>query len=373
MQNKTFAKKERDSNFELLRIIAMFAIVISHLTQHGIWFSPDAPITNQFLIAHLFEIWSGQMGNWLFVLISGYFVCTAQFSWKKVFALWLQIFSISAAIGIIAYVSKIPVIGFQNPDYTRLGFFAAAKSATKMDLLRCLLPCYFGNNWFAVSYIVFYLFVPFLNEFRKNLSRQMHLRLLALMLALGCVVKNLPLQSFFVQDNLFMFILGYFIASYIRFYNPRIFSHAKINAAVAIFLLIFFALWNCFVYKFLYSLPFVRTNRVHVLGFFGGGMPRVLSTLCATLIFCVFRSLKIPHNRFINSVASTTFGVYLLHENLLINKTIWHAIFRLDDWVFSPLLLPYMFLCALLTFAVCSLIETGRSAVESCCRKMLRA
>ena len=338
----------------------MFMIVMSHLTQHGIWFSPDAEISNQFLLAHLFQMWSGQLGNWIFILISGYFVCTSKFSWKKVFALWFQIFSISAIIGLITYFSKVKVIGFYNPNYTQLGFFESAKPATKKDLIRCLLPCYFGNNWFAVAYLVFYLFVPFLNHFREKLSQKMHLQLITLMFALGCVVKQFPFEGFFVNDNLFMFILGYFIASYIRFYNPKIISHTKINFVISICLMISFALWNCFVYKFLYHLQFIRNNSEKVLSFFGGGMPRILSTLNAVLIFSTFKNIKILHSRFINTVASTTFGVYLLHENLLINKTIWHVVFRLDDWTSSPYLLPYMFFCATVVFAVCTIIELIR-------------
>ena len=188
----------------------------------------------------------------------------------------------------------------------------------------------------------------------------MHLQLITLMFALGCVVKQFPFEGFFVNDNLFMFILGYFIASYIRFYNPKILSHTKINFIISICLMISFALWNCFVYKFLYHLQFIRNNSEKVLAFFGGGMPRILSTLNAVLIFSTFKNIKILHSRFINTVASTTFGVYLLHENLLINKTIWHVVFRLDDWTSSPYLLPYMFFCATVVFAVCTIIELIR-------------
>ena len=190
-------KKERDSNFELLRIIAMFGIVFHHLQQHGIWFAPDNPITAPFLMGYMFKAWVGMLGNWLFILISGYFVCTAHFSWKKVLRLWFQIFSISALLGISAYVFKIPVIGFSNTEYAQFGFFEAAKPASKTDLIRCLMPCYFGNNWFAVAYIVFYAFVPFLNLFLTRLPQKSHAHLIILMVTLGTIVKQLPFQQFF--------------------------------------------------------------------------------------------------------------------------------------------------------------------------------
>lgn len=359
MQNAIIEKK-RDSNFELLRIIAMFLIVIHHLQQHGVWFPPNVETAPNFALSRIFYMWSGMIGNWIFVLISGYFVCTSKFSWKKVFALWLQIFSISAVIGLIAYFSKIKVIGFYNPDYGKVGFFEAARPASKKDLIHSFLPCYYGNNWFAVAYLVFYLFVPFLNQFRENLNQKMHLQLIVLMFVLGCVVKQLPFEQFFQQDNLYMFILGYFIASYIRFYNPKILSRTKINLIIFFCLFSFFAFWNFVVYTYLYHIAFVRNHIKEVLSFFGGGMAKVLSLTCALSLFCVFRQMKIPYNRFINTVASATFGVYLLHENLLINKTVWHGIFKLDDWISSPYLLPYMFFCAIVVFIVCTIIELLR-------------
>lgn len=356
-------KKTRESNFELLRIFAMLSIVMAHLTQHGIWFPPESPVNTVFLQSQLFQIWSGQLGNWIFVLISGYFVCTSKFSWKKVFILWFQIFTISAFLGLVAYFSKIPVIGFSNSDYSKLGFFEAAKPANKGDLFRCLLPCYFGNNWFATAYLVFYMFVPFLNSFRENLSKENHLKLIILMFVLACVVKQFPFQNFFQQDNLFLFILGYFVASYIRFYNPKILNHTKINAVLALCLMCAFALWNYLVYKYFLQVPFVKSHLNQILSFLGGGMPRFFSLTCAVLIFCVFKNLHAPYSRFINVVASASFGVYLFHENLLVNKFMWHFLLKTDRFVNSPFVLPFMFLSVLIVFSACTILELLRKQI----------
>lgn len=354
-------KKERDSNFELLRILAMLGIVFHHLIQHGIWFAPDAPVDAAFLVSHAGEWWFGMLGNELFILLSGYFICTAQFSWKKVFQLWLQIFSISALIGVFAWFSKIPVIGFSNQDYTQLGFFAAANPASIRDMIRLLLPCYFGNNWFAVAYLVFYLFVPFLNLFLKHLPQKEHLHIIVLMVTLGTVVRMLPFEGFFRENNLFMFILGYFVASYIRLYNPPLLRHTKLNIGIVVFCVLFlFIGWSTLIRIKCMHIPFVKSHYAQIAAFFGGGLARFPTLVCSVAIFSLFKNFKIPHNRVINLIASTTFGVYLIHENLLINKWWWHAVCRLDDWISSPYLLPYMLLCAVVTFAICSALELVR-------------
>ena len=118
-------KKDRDSNFELLRILAMFLIVLSHLSQHGLWFAPDTAPSFNFLLSRFSLGW---LGNLLFMLISGYFMSHVQFSWKKLFRLWFQVFSISAFLGLAALASHIPVsVWYDDAAYQAAGFFAVAQ------------------------------------------------------------------------------------------------------------------------------------------------------------------------------------------------------------------------------------------------------
>ena len=66
-------KKQRDSNFELMRIVAMLLIVLHHLCQQGLWFSAENSHSLNSNVASSFSVWTGLLGNWLFILISGYF------------------------------------------------------------------------------------------------------------------------------------------------------------------------------------------------------------------------------------------------------------------------------------------------------------
>ena len=351
--------KERDSNFELLRIFAMIGIIFHHLQQHGIWFAAGSSFSVPFLLSHFFQAWVGMICNWIFVLISGYFICKASFSWKKFFLLWFQVFSISALLTFIALLAKVPVVTDQQL-YEEKGFLVAAHPVTAKDALRFFMPCYFGNNWFAVAYLVFYLFVPFLNLFLKHLSQKEHRQLLVLMAVLGLLVKQLPFQGFFLPDTLFLFMLGYFSAAYIRLYNPPFMNHTKLNVAFALACCGVFIAWNGLVYTVLIPIPFVERHLQEVAGFWGGGMPRVLSFMCALLIFCCVKNLHIPRNRFINKVASCTFGVYLFHENLLVNKYLWHVLLRSDEFSSSKFLLVYMICASILVFALCTVLELVR-------------
>ena len=352
-------EKKRDSNFELLRIIAMFAIVMAHQKQHGLWFEPNCEVTFNFLLSR-FRL--GWLGNILFMMISGYFMANVTFSWKKVFKLWLEIFTISAGIGLFTYFSKIPVVStwYDSENYLQFGFFATAHQATIKELIRSFLPTFFANNWFAAAYIVFYFFAPFCAILFNTLTEKQHRNLLFCMLFFGTIVPFFPKEALFVGDNLFLFMLCFCTADYIRRYDPKILQNTKMNIILSLALLIFFFCWIAFSYLVLFEKFPVLKNHIDGIENRFTRMNTPTAFLCGTLIFCVFRQMKIPYNRFINTVASATFGVYLLHENWLIKRAVWHGIFKLDDWISSPYLLPYMFFCAIVVFIVCTIIELLR-------------
>ena len=102
-------ERKRDSNFELLRIIAMILIVFSHENQHGIWFPQNHDFGFNYLFCKSIFSYFGAIGNWLFIFVSGYFITEQSFSYKKILRLWFQVFSISVIIGLVTWFSKITI------------------------------------------------------------------------------------------------------------------------------------------------------------------------------------------------------------------------------------------------------------------------
>lgn len=79
-------EKERKSNFEILRILAMILIISYHFVFHSnynYW-----TINAHDFILRAFWLF-GEIGVNLFMLISGYFLVCSKFSWKKVIKLIL--------------------------------------------------------------------------------------------------------------------------------------------------------------------------------------------------------------------------------------------------------------------------------------------
>lgn len=350
--------KKRNSNFELMRIFAMFLIVFCHACPEGTWFKTSA----NFYFISSFRNWTGMLGNWLFILISGYFVSISSFSWKKIFKLWFQVFSISAAIGLILYFAKIPVIGYDNELYQDLGFFNAASPMTKKDLLKAFLPTLLGHNWFAAAYISFYFFVPFLNLSLKYLDKNTHKKIIITMILIGTVLPLVWFQFFFKADNLFYFILGFYIASYIRIYNPSFLNYRK-NIIISFCICIFFFLWKFAMLKYGKYIPYVKDHLDYWANYPFSGFNKFPLLICAIFLFAFFRNLKMSYNKFINLIASTTFGVYLIHENLLLKKVIWHRLFKFDAFIDKTYFIFYMLFSVLLVFFMCSILEIARKKV----------
>ena len=83
-------KKVRNSNFELLRIIAMIMIIIHHYTVHGGWIPfTYENFTFNMVLTQLMR-YGGKIGCHLFMMITGYFMIKGKTNFKKIFKLVLE-------------------------------------------------------------------------------------------------------------------------------------------------------------------------------------------------------------------------------------------------------------------------------------------
>lgn len=86
LNSTNYVKNVRQSNLELLRILSMFLIVCHH-------FVVNSTVSHQFnfyvltpnmLFLQLFGMWGKTMIN-VFVLITGYFMCTSKLTFFRIF------------------------------------------------------------------------------------------------------------------------------------------------------------------------------------------------------------------------------------------------------------------------------------------------
>ena len=90
--------KPRQSNIELLRIIAMLMIVAHHFALHGGFVFPPSAISLNCVWIQFLQL-GGKISVDIFVLISGfYMVSGGSFRLSKIIKLWLQLLTYSLAI-----------------------------------------------------------------------------------------------------------------------------------------------------------------------------------------------------------------------------------------------------------------------------------
>ena len=78
--------KERQSNYELMRIVSMFLIVIYHILIHGNVFD-NTEGGLHFIFAFLICITLVHVNS--FILVTGYFNYNKDFKWNKFFSVFM--------------------------------------------------------------------------------------------------------------------------------------------------------------------------------------------------------------------------------------------------------------------------------------------
>lgn len=327
----------RKSNLELLRIIAMIMIVAHHFSVHGDFsFSYDT-ITFNRLWVQFIQI-GGKIGVDIFVIISGYFLISSQsLKTNKVIKLWLQLFTYSILIFSI---------------FTAFGLNPFSVS----ELIKNCLPVTFSQWWFASSYFVLYLIYPYINKLLNRLSKKEYQRLLVLLTICWCIIPTFTTQSF-QSNNLLWFIYLYSLAGYIRIFGVN--NKSKLSSAVCISLSVIIII-----------LTFLSAVLFDVMGmkyqFFAKNatvfyeqrtLPILLSSL---LLFIGFLKMNMGYKRFINLIASATFGVYLIHDNYFVRSFIWEKAFKNSSYSESNILILYSLFVIAIVFAVCTIIELLR-------------
>lgn len=163
-------KKNRDSNIELLRIIAMCLIIFHHMALNtGI---VDGYTVNGNMIFGIIGGIGGKIGVVIFLLITGYFSINKNFSFKKVFILWLQIFCYSVGFMLVFRLTGI-------------------EKWSKVDTIKTFFPLAYNQYWFITVYLYILLLAPFINKFLNSLSKENYNKLLAILTIIFAVIPTI--------------------------------------------------------------------------------------------------------------------------------------------------------------------------------------
>ena len=334
-------KRPRSSNFELMRIVLMFLIVGHHLLSntslHDL-ISLQNPTPNSRLLL-LFSMWGKTAIN-PFVMVTGYFMCTSQLTARRVAKLYAQIKFYR--LGIFALLAPL---GYQAVNRTEL--FNAAFNIAR-----------FAGNGFVASFMVFYLFIPWYNQLIKALDERQH-RYLVAMLLFWHTGTPLLFGNTTLFNEVTWYITLYLVASYIRLYPSPYTESAPLSTGA---LLVSMALSMASVLFFA-----ARGSSTDQAWYYAyrlvSDSNQILALVTGIAIFLFFKNHKVPQSKFINTIASTTFGILLIHASSpAMNEFLWERLLGVSGLIaLSPAaLLVRMIAYTMLVFAVCSAIDLLR-------------
>ena len=327
--------KVRNSNIELMRILAIL-LVISH---HMVVNTPLEGLfdinyhKDNFIYLKIFSLWGKTAIN-AFIFITGYFMCTAKVTWKKVLKLWMEV-----KFYIIGFYILFCIIGY-------IDFSLSELFKTVFNVI------YYFNNGFTPSFIVLYLFIPFLNMFLKSLKKEHHLKLIiCLLLVFTISVSVFHNRTAF--DYIGWYMTVYIVAAYIRLYDMKWTSNNLLCGPILLLLIVGICVFTM-----------ICINTGHdFYYYFICESNTICSFLIGMFLFLFFKNLKIKNSRIINFVASTTFGVLLIHTaGDAMRQFIWLDVFNvtaLYDYGIGKTI-GYSILYSIIVFVVCSLIDAIR-------------
>ena len=302
MEEGSIIIKKRETNFEFLRIIAMFMVVVLHYLSHAeVLLQLGVPKTGVGVFATAIESLCIVAVN-VWVLISGYFLSQSGFKLSRILQLICEVFFYTIIISIVMMIAGVYVVNDRDSFYKAIQY---------------IFPIESEHHWFATSYVLMYVFAPVMNAAVKNLTRkQLKVTILGLLLWF-CFIKSFVPVLFSTDRygyDLGWFLCVYLIAAYIRKYNVVLFYSAK---------------KSLLVYLLSSTMTFVLFMGLHEINLRRGGfiyystVPShynfILTLTGALGLFSFFRFCPMRENFFskvIRYIAPLTFGVYLVHEHI---------------------------------------------------------
>ena len=338
--------QKRFINFDLLRVAAMFGIVVLHCFSHGLykhfeiysgramWLSLS---TCNFIVSEIvYEICHIAVN--CYVMITGYFMITKSFKLSRLAVLWVEV--LFYAVSLYAVLCWM---GFQTFQVK--------------ELINAIFPITFKEYWFMTNYMGLLIFAPVLNVFVHHVSQSKYLLTL---IGLGAISLTLlvkfPLGDTFGGGyGLLWFIFLYLVAGYVRLYAKTMNRYGR-KAIVAVVI--------AFTYRALLAILvslFHGTN-ISPFGFSYNGFLFFFSLY----VFLWVRGLTIKENgltRCLVKIAPYTLAVYLISDNAMVRNLLWQKMFVWQGMLDDSLFMFKMLAICLIIFTICIGVDWCRKKI----------
>lgn len=283
-------ENKRKSGVDLLRIIAMVLIVVSHCdgTIKGILTFSLYSIQNTFFI---FMTPFAIIGNVLFIICSSYFlVDKTRTRIEKVINILLDSTIISISI--------------------LCGYLLSGHELETRTIINLIFPDVFAMNWFIPVYVIFYVISPIVVLGLKHLPKKVHF---------GFVLASLFFWGLlgmfgFGPDSsaLFCFIYILNLVAFVKWHLPSFRKNKKANILIFVIGIIIF--YGCY-----YGFKYMAYYNEYYYSFVFTSMTALFIVVPMISLFNLFENMSF-YNKTISYLSGCTLFVYVIHENWLISN-----------------------------------------------------
>ncbi|MGT2844544.1 acyltransferase [Streptococcus hongkongensis] len=326
----TTRQKEHHYGLDLLRIISMFMIVVTHvLGKGGLRSSVSGEPDSYFIVTWIIQVLVYGAVN-CYALISGYVGARSTYKYSKLLNIWLQVFFYTFTMTLI---------------FALFGF-----NVTLEDWRHAFFPIVSGEYWYMTAYFGLLIFMPMINGGLKSMT-DTQLRNLVILMAVFFsflpAFMNNQVTEFSLSKGFEMtwLIILYIVGAYLYRIDLTKYSLKKLITIYAV----------CMV--FTYSMKFIVGNI-----WYWYVSPTL--TMGAISLFIVFAKMKKPKSKavltFITIVSPTTLGVYLAHLHPLLVRFVIRDF--AEPFIKAPILLyPFLILgVSIIIYLLAFLVEKLR-------------
>lgn len=330
-------KKKRQANFELLRILCMYMIVVGHCLFHGRVTAKLGYGTMNYLADYLIQSFSVVHVN-CFVMLAGYFAIDKEFRAQRLTRFWKQV----AFYSVLIFLVYACFAGVGD------GGVGAG------DLIHAILPISSASYWFASVYMGLILLMPFAGMLALKITKKQYqylLVVLALFFSVNHMIFRVDTYGSYYGRELPWFLFLTFLAGYIKL-------HTKEDRKYFWYGLAGYVICSLAVLASIYLS--VETHQEDVEYFLNYNSP--LALLATMFLFLCVKNMPWKETKLdglILKVASAAFGVYLIHDNYLIRYLVWDT-FRASKVARIHWAVVYAVAISLVVYAVCTCLELIR-------------
>lgn len=340
--------KIRNSSIELLRVIAMLLIVAQHAVVHSACNPSTASLSVPMLFATMLGAdTTGSIGVLLFFGISAWFLCndgnpSVRSALKRIWLVEREMLFYAWGILLLRIV-----LGHTPPNASLVVY--------------SLFPGITGLWWYMTAYIIFLAFYPFLTVGLRRMGSSLHGGLCIIIMVIWGIYSIVPVDVLqFKARNFMLFIFLYVLISYYRWYM-ELFSIR--TSAIAFFVGVALFTLPILALQVFGWVSHINALRLHSAAFAGA------AKLPAILIAFGMMNIGIQkhfQSVVINKVASTTLGIYLIHEDPFVKSILWDHHINTESFINNPWRDGLMVIgCILAAYVACFGIDWLRQALFS--------